>query len=271
LMLCCVIADLIALNYLPHSIMTEKLARRGLHVPGEYEANVLNFVRVDEVMRKDAVPIPAEMTVGDLTARIGRGEHQYTLTEGLPIAAADGKLVGVVTQGDLLRALEDDPAGKTKVVNAGGHKPIVAFSDERAFDALFRMLQNNIGRLPVVTRADPERMVGYLNRSSILSVWSRQIEEEGVREHGWFDKILGTAKFAEAGRRKLAVGRVVSLRKDLLTLVSQDGEPNAPGETLEFHLLKPVPGIAAGDHVRVTYHSEAGSNTLLAIHELRVH
>jgi CIC family chloride channel protein len=271
LMLCCVIADLIALNYLPHSIMTEKLARRGLHVPGEYEVNVLNFVRVDEVMRKDVVPIPADMTVGDLTALIGRGEHQYTLTEGLPIAASDGKLVGVITEGDLLRALEDDPAGKTKVVNAGGHKPIVAFSDEQAFDALFRMLQNNIGRLPVVTRENPEQMVGYLNRSSILNVWTRQIEEEEVREHGWLDRMLKTEKFVEAGRRKLAVGRVVSLRKDLLTLTSQHGGPDAPSETLEFQLAKPLPGIAPSDHVKVTYRSDAGINTLLSIHELRVH
>jgi CBS domain-containing protein len=211
------------------------------------------------------------MTVGDLTARIGRGETQYNLTEGLPIAAADGKLVGVVTQGDLLRALEEDPTGKTKVVDAGGHTPIVAFSDERAFDALFRMLQNNIGRLPVVTRQDPQRMVGYLNRSSIFSVWTRQMEEEGVREHGWLDRMLKTKKFAEAGRRKLAVGRVVSLRKDLLTLASQDGALDATKETLECHLPKPLPGIAPGDHVKITYRSDAGTNTLLSIHELRVH
>lgn len=271
LMLCCVIADLIALHYLPHSIMTEKLARRGLHVPGEYEANVLNSVRVDEVMRKDVVPIPSDMTVGELSARIGRGERQFSLSEGLPISSADGCLVGLVTQGDLRRALEEDPAGRTTVAKAGGHKPIVAFSDERTFDALLRMLQNNIGRLPVVTREDPERMVGYLNRSSILSVWSRQIEEEGVQEHGWLDAMFGTRKFAEAGRRKLAIGRVISLRKDLLTLALADGAAGAPGETVEFRLLKPAPGIAPGDHVKVTYHSDARGNTLLAVHELRAH
>jgi hypothetical protein len=30
--------------------------------------------------------------------------------------------------------------------------------------------------------------VGYLNRSSILGAWTRQMEEEGVREHGWVKK-----------------------------------------------------------------------------------
>ena len=61
------------------------------------------------------------------------------------------------------------------------------------------MLQNNIGRLPVVNREDPGKMVGYFNRASILSAWSRQMHEEEVREHGWFRKFYETAKNDEAG------------------------------------------------------------------------
>jgi len=92
-----------------------------------------------------------------------------------------------------------------------------------------------------------------------------------VQEHGWLDAMFGTRKFAEAGRRKLAIGRVISLRKDLLTLALTDGAAGASGETVEFRLLKPAPGIAPGDHVKVTYHSDARGNTLLAVHELRAH
>jgi len=197
LMLACVIADTIALRYLPSSIMTEKLARRGLKVPGEYEAGILNVVRVGDVMRRDVQPIPSEMTVAELAERIsGRRtpvkpgavsaeEPPRNLTEGLPIVDMEGRLRGIVTQGDLLRALESDPEGKITVLEAGSSQPIVAYPDELAHDAMYRMLQNNIGRLPVVNRDDPTRMIGYFNRSSILSAWSRQMEEEGVREHGW--------------------------------------------------------------------------------------
>ncbi|MGA8223231.1 MAG: chloride channel protein [Candidatus Acidiferrales bacterium] len=192
LMLGCVIADLIALRYLPSSIMTEKLARRGLSVPEEYEAGALKLVRVGEVMRSDVQPIPPEMTVGELAARMARGEQGFNLTQGLPIATSDGRLTGIVTQGDLLRALEADPQGKMPVSEAGTSNPIVAYPDESVFDALFRTLQNDIGRLPVVSRENPEKMVGYLNRASILSAWTRQMEEEGVREHGWIAKFLKT-------------------------------------------------------------------------------
>ena len=188
LMLACVIADMIAIHYLPSSIMTEKLARRGLRVPEEYEAGVLKVVRVSEVMRKDVQPISPEMTVGELAERMARGEPSFNLTQGLPIIGKDGKLAGVVTQGDLLRALEADPKGVATVVDVGTKMVIVAYPDESAFDALFRMLQNDIGRLPVVSRGNPKEMVGYLNRSSILGAWTRQMEEEGVREHGWVKK-----------------------------------------------------------------------------------
>jgi CBS domain-containing protein len=112
-------------------------------------------------------------------------EPPRNLTEGLPIVDVEGRLRGIVTQGDLLRALESDPEGKITVLEAGSSKPIVAYPDELAHEAMYRMLENNIGRLPVVSRDDPARMIGYFNRSSILSAWSRQMEEEGVREHGW--------------------------------------------------------------------------------------
>jgi H+/Cl- antiporter ClcA/CBS domain-containing protein len=188
LMLVCVIADMIAIHYLPSSIMTEKLARRGLLVPEEYEAGVLKVVRVSEIMRKDVHPISPEMTVGDLAERMARGEPSFNLTQGLPIIGTDGQLVGVVTQGDLLRALEVDPRAKASVLEAGSRDLVLAYPDESASDALFRMLKNDIGRLPVVSRENSKEMVGYLNRSSILGAWTRQMEEEGVREHGWVKK-----------------------------------------------------------------------------------
>lgn len=205
LMLSCVIADIIALRYLPSSIMTEKLARRGLKVPEEYKV-----VRIGEVMRTDIQPIPPEMTAGELAERIsGRktadgnssNGSPYNLTEGLPIVGSDGFLKGVVTQGDLLKSLESDPTGRVTVLDAGSNVPIVAYPDELVFDAMYRMLQKNIGRLPVVSRENPLKMVGYFNRSSILNAWSRQMQEEDVREHGWI-RIWRTGNSARSVARE---------------------------------------------------------------------
>lgn len=185
LMLSCVIADMIALRYLPNSIMAQKLARRGLSVPEYYEAGVLNVVRVGDVMRKDVLPVPPRMTVGEMAERMARREPGFNLTDGLPIANTNGRLLGIVTHGDLLRALEKDPTGRTTLGEASDRKPIVAYPDELVIEALFRMLQSNIGRLPVVSRENPSKMIGYLNRTTILSAWTRQLHEESHRDHGW--------------------------------------------------------------------------------------
>jgi len=144
------------------------------------------MVRVSEVMNTDVQPISAEMTVADLAARISKGEPGFNLSQGLPITTDGARLAGVVTQGDLLRALESDPQGRATVIEAGSDSPIVAYPDELVLDALHRMVRNNIGRLPVVSREDPQRIVGYFDRSHILSAWTRQVEDENLQEHGWY-------------------------------------------------------------------------------------
>jgi CIC family chloride channel protein len=65
LMLVSVIADGIAMLFMPNtSIMTEKLARRGLRVHQDYEADVLTQTTVGETMDQDLPVIPANTKVG---------------------------------------------------------------------------------------------------------------------------------------------------------------------------------------------------------------
>ena len=51
-------------------------------------------------------------------------------------------------------------------------------------DAAARMLDRDIGRLPVVDRDDPKRLIGYLGRSGILAARQRLIDGEYRRERG---------------------------------------------------------------------------------------
>jgi hypothetical protein len=54
---------------------------------------------------------------------------------------------------------------------------------------MLKMLQNDVGRLPVVSRTNPAELVGYLSRAGVLSVRRRRFHEEYVREQGWIAKI----------------------------------------------------------------------------------
>jgi CBS domain-containing protein len=157
----------------------------GLGVVGYfYETDVLKSVRVSEIRRPDVASILPEMTVAELAEKIAKSAPGFNATQGIPIVTAENKLVGIVTHKDLLRALEKDPSGKATVFDADGRPLIVAYPDELGHDALLRILQHDVGRLPVVSREDSTRLVGYLNPSSFLSAWKKQIDEEHVREEG---------------------------------------------------------------------------------------
>ena len=186
LMLVSVIADGVAMVLMPKaSIMTEKLARRGLYIHQDYEADVLQQMTVVETMDKEAPTISADMKVGELSDRITRHDPEVSRHQGLLMVDERGKLVGIITRGDVLRALDKDPGGGQTLLEAGTRQIIVTFPDERLAEASAKMLRNNIGRLPVVNRNDPREIVGYLGRPGIMAAHLRRLEEEHVREPGW--------------------------------------------------------------------------------------
>src|ERR1700719_3492528 len=165
LMLVSVIADGIAMLLMPNSsIMTEKLARRGLHVHQDYEADVLSQARVAETMEQEIPTLHAAMKVSELSDLIARRDPAVSRHQGMLILDSAGKLAGVITRGDVMRALDADPTGVATVLDAGTRDVVVTFPDEMLHDASSKMLRNNIGRLPVVDRKDPKKVVGYLGR-----------------------------------------------------------------------------------------------------------
>ncbi|HSN17033.1 MAG TPA: chloride channel protein [Gammaproteobacteria bacterium] len=196
LMLVCVIANAVAQLFLKESIMTEKLVRRGLKVHLEYEVDVLHQVQVGEVMDKQPPSLPADMSLGDLTARLSRHDVTVAKHAAYPLLDGEGKLAGIVTRGDVFRALEQQVEPMTPLLAVGSGKLVLAYSDETLHDAAEKMLRRGIGRLPVVDAKDPTRLVGYLDRAPILEARQRRLNEESVVETGW----LGRSRRADRNR-----------------------------------------------------------------------
>ena len=186
LMLVTVIADGVTILLMPKaSIMTEKLIRRGLRIHQDYEADVLQQMLVSETMDHEAPTIAAEMPVRDLAEGIARHEPEVSRHQGMLLMDADNRLVGMITRGDVLRALDQDPSGAMLLLEAGSRKLIVTYPDETLHEAAAKMLRNNIGRLPVVDRKNPQQVVGYLGRPGIMAARLHRLDEEHVREPGW--------------------------------------------------------------------------------------
>lgn len=261
--LVCVIADAVAVRFMPHSIMTEKLARMGFSAGQEYEANALKQLSVSDVMVRDIATIAPEETVRAAADRFANGDLKFSRHQALPIVDSEGYLQGLVTQGDLLRALQEDPEGEMSVLDAGSSPVVVTYPDERVFDAVTKMLDNNIGRLPVVDRNAPRRMVGYLNRANVMGSWRAHLQAESEREHGWWRSM--TLASEGDGRISVVTGRVESLSPDHIRLVlTSDTTQNSR----EFSLLAPARGIFLGDSVRVSYRKLDGRDVATRIEEI---
>jgi len=189
LMLVCVVASGIARRFMRASIMTEKLARRGLRVDQEYETDVFQQVSVGEIMDKHPPTVPSEMKVAELADRIVQNQSQSHRRQAALVLDGTNQLVGIITRGDVLRLLKDDPTGDVTVGETCSTSLVVTYPDESVHEAMTKLLANNIGRLPVVDRESPHTVVGYLGRAEVMAARTRRHEEEHVREPGWLSRI----------------------------------------------------------------------------------
>jgi CIC family chloride channel protein len=189
LMLVSVIAAGIAMFLMPHaSIMTEKLARRGLRIHQDYEADIMQQMRVSETMDCNAPIVAANMCVGELAERIARRDPEASRHQALLVVDAKGQLEAIITRGDILRALDREPSGVATVLESGTTKLVVTHPDETLSDATDKMLRHDVGRLPVVDRRNPKQIVGYLGRPNILAARLHRMQEEQIRERGWIGR-----------------------------------------------------------------------------------
>jgi CBS domain-containing protein len=188
LMLVSVIADGVSIFLMRNSIMTEKLARRGLRIHHEYETDIFRQVTVGEVMETNLVTLPAHMPLVELAEQIARNDPTLRQHQGFPIVDESGRLKGIITRGDVLRAMQQDPESEGSILEYGNDEPLVTYPDEPVQEAIVKMLRNDVGRLPVVERQQHDHLVGYLTRSRVLGAQLRRIEEESVREPGWITR-----------------------------------------------------------------------------------
>ncbi|MEO6740457.1 MAG: chloride channel protein [Chthoniobacteraceae bacterium] len=166
------------------SILTEKLARRGHHITREYSIDPFEFARVQDVMDRDVPTIPESLALGEYSDCIARGDGAPGKRQATILLDDQGKLAGIITRGDVLRAMRQEDAARMTVADAGSRNLIVTYPEEPLHAALTKMLQSDIGRLPVVDHSDPTRVVGYLGRAAILSARLRLHHEENVRQKG---------------------------------------------------------------------------------------
>lgn len=156
-----------------NSLMTEKIARRGIRAPMEYTADYLDQVEVGRIATKSVVTLAADRTLAEVRRWLD-SDPAGSRHQGYPVVDERGILLGVVTRRDISGATEN---GTTELRNLIRRPPVYVYDTSTARDAADHMVRHDIGRLPVVERKNPRHIVGIVTRSDILSVYQRRLRD----------------------------------------------------------------------------------------------
>ncbi|MGB3225347.1 MAG: chloride channel protein [Desulforhopalus sp.] len=184
----------------PESIYTMKLAKRGVRFSEGRDMDIMQGVKVSEVMKSKPVTIHKDSSLSEVMALF-----QETNILGFPVLADDNKLWGIVTLQDVHKAqLETNfnPRGMT-VADLAVEDPITVFPDEPIWVAIQKMSPRDLARLPVVSRDGSGRICGIISRSDILRAYDvgivrrqrgqiveHQVELRKSKENGYVEFVL---------------------------------------------------------------------------------
>ena len=158
------------------SIMTEKVSRRGLKVPAEYEANFLDLAKVRDWAHKPLITLRAGDSVAATRQWLESGTDG-SRHQGFPVLDENGHLVGVLTRYELGAAVADEHQRIAELIK----RPPIAISEEASLnEAANLMAAAAVGRLPVVSRSDPHQAIGIITRSDIMAARKRHLERMGT-------------------------------------------------------------------------------------------
>ncbi|RAG86852.1 hypothetical protein DN069_04515 [Streptacidiphilus pinicola] len=150
----------------------------------------------------------------------------------LPVLAGDGRVVGVVSESDVIAAELADPA-TASAVTAGRlmSTPAVTVHPEASLaEAASTMLKRKVKRLPVVDAED--RLSGIVSRADVLKIFLRG--DDDVARHIRFELLTALDARTEAGIDVSVADGHVHLSGRI---------PPEPGPAVLTRLVEGVPGV----------------------------
>ena len=189
------VAYLVSVLVLKRSILTEKVARRGLHVMREYAVDPLEATFVREVMDTEVLMVDPTHRLDELYRQLpesspGRRQRLY------PVVGADGRFVGVLPWSVIVAAGDRRGIRAAELARA----PLaVAYPEETLKTVADKMAVFGVGILPVVRSDHPNRLEGLVSHAGLLVARRKLLEEEHRVE-----RVLGRRRVGVDGGPELS-------------------------------------------------------------------
>ncbi|MEW5959114.1 MAG: chloride channel protein [Chloroflexota bacterium] len=179
LMFATVVSTLVSERLRRENIYTLKLLRRGIQIRSGRDVDVMQTVTVEEAMVAQLDTVPLDINLRELVAEFSRLKRR-----GIPVVDENGELYGIVSAQDVERAMEQGlPTSTTRVKDIATTNLIMAYPDETIADVLRRLNVRDVGRLPVVSRQDPKKLLGIIRRSDLLRAYNIALTNKAKIQH----------------------------------------------------------------------------------------
>ena len=180
LLVACAMAHATTVLLLKRSILTEKIARRGLHITREYQTDPFDLAWVKDVMVRDVDTISSSWTAGETVDFFMVGDD--TRHKSYPVVDGEGRVLGMVSRADILawtRADSEIDRGMLLGILVRGSNVVTGHPDELVGLLADRMARSGVGRVPIVD--EKGKLVGLVARKDLLCARARRQAEE--RDH----------------------------------------------------------------------------------------
>jgi CIC family chloride channel protein len=178
-MLATVVATLVSELLFKESIYTLKLKLKGISLRHGRVEDVMHSVQVGEVLSQGET-ISASASLHEAEQFFQRARNRSVAMLG-----ENGDLHGILSLADVERAQDANIPSEAQISTIGTPRADlqVAFADETVGEALVRMNARGLGLLPVVERANPNRLVGQVRRDDILRAYDLGLARRGELEY----------------------------------------------------------------------------------------
>jgi len=168
MMVACVTSVVIAGRLSPDTIYTLKLRRRGIDLDAR-EAP-LSRVRVDSVMTREVETLRVDTPLREILHQVETSHHS-----GFPVVDEHGALVGLVTYAELRDATRVGAAEAGFIIASDIMRPFdpTIRPDANLEEAVQKMRNAGVRRLPVVAEGDGGKLLGILTNHDVVTTLAR--------------------------------------------------------------------------------------------------
>lgn len=172
----CTSAYFVSYFLMDNTIMTEKIARRGVYTPSSYEPDILEKTKVKQVTNESGIVISSDMKIEEVRNWL---EQETDLKSNYFIIADDkGEYLGLLSSTSLFSSHQDV---ESKVGDLVKRKNLLTSPEDTLKLAVETMAKENVDLLPII---EGKEILGILTHQNILSVYKDGIDDnENKQSH----------------------------------------------------------------------------------------